>query len=98
MFGCRDMGILRYWESCSWVVPGVAGRFQGASGSFPGDLWEALGKVLGLSWQPLGSFLGCLEVSWESLGPSWRPLGASGESFGMFAGFGGSFICDLGGS
>ena len=90
--------MLRYWATCSWVVPGVAGCFQGASGSFPGDIWEALGNFLGLSWQPLGSFLGCLEVSWDPLGGLLELLQPSWESFGTSARLGGSFLGDFGSS
>ena len=92
MLGWRDTGMLRYWATCSWIVPGVAGRFQGASGSFPGDLWEALGNVLGLSRQPLGSFLGCLEVSWDPLGGLLELLGSL---LGRLQGLAGAFLVIL---
>ena len=83
----RLRGLRARWclRGLEWVLGRSPGRHLGAFWS-PGralrDLWEALGRLLGASWEPLGA--------------SWRLLGASCRLLGASWGTSGSHLADLG--
>ena len=85
IFGCRDIRILRCWDSWIRVVSRTAGMllqsFLKAFCSFLGFLevsWEPLGP----SWRPLGAFRESLGRSGRLWGSHFDDLGRSCEHLG----------------